>query len=204
MRFLSRDFRRMLALPAVYRAFQRMVGGGGAKVYLAEHVHPRPGERIFDLGCGPGDILAYLPAVEYVGLDCSPEYIQAAQARFGDRGRFVLMRIRDASLDSPGSYDLVLATGVLHHLDEEEALALFRLARLALKPEGRLVTIDGCYEEGQAALARWLLHLDRGKFVRTRAGYTALASQVFPRVEPRLRHDLLRLPYTHLILECRL
>ena len=43
---------------------------------------------------------------------------------------------------------------------------------------------------------------DRGKFVRTREEYLRLASARFPKVEPHLRHDLLRIPYTHLIMRC--
>jgi SAM-dependent methyltransferase len=193
----------VLAFPAVYRTFTRLVGGNSRSVYLATYVRPRPGDRILDIGCGPGDILKDLPAVDYLGLDSSAQYIEAARRQYGGRDRFLQARIQDAVLDNPGSYDLALATGVLHHLDDEEALALFRLARQALKPGGRLVTLDGCYEKGQSVVAALLLRLDRGKFVRTRSGYLTLASQVFPHVEAHIHHGLLRVPYTHVILECR-
>ena len=46
----------------------------------------------------------------------------------------------------------------------------------------------------------WLA--DRGKFVRALDNYQRLASACFAKVEPHLRHDLLRLPYTHLIMCC--
>jgi SAM-dependent methyltransferase len=157
-----------------------------------------------DLGCGPGQILEDLPAVDYLGVDSSAKYIRAARARYGERARFLESSIRDAVLDSPGSYDLVMATGVLHHLDDEEGLALFRLARQALRPDGRLVTLDGCFQQGQSTVAAWLLRMDRGKFVRTRDEYIGLASRVFPHVEAQVRHDLLRVPYTHIIMECRI
>ena len=48
----------------------------------------------------------------------------------------------------------------------------------------------------------WLLARDRGKFVRTREDYLRLASAHFVKVETHLRHDLLRLPYTHLTMRC--
>jgi SAM-dependent methyltransferase len=170
---------------------------------LQTYVHPQPGDRVLDIGCGPGDVLEQLPAVEYVGIDSSAPYIRAARRRFGERARFLLSPIRDVVLDDPGSYHLAMATGVVHHLDDEGAVSLFRLASRALRPDGRLVTLDGCYEERQSSLARLLLRLDRGKFVRQRAAYVQLASQVFRRVEVHVRHDLLRLPYTHIILVCR-
>jgi SAM-dependent methyltransferase len=194
--------RSALAVPFFYRAFGRFIGGNARSLYVESYVRVRPGDRVLDIGCGPGDILSHLPPVDYVGLDSSEEYIQAARKRFGDRGRFLHTPVRTASIDMPASFDLVLATGVLHHLDDSEALDLFRLARQALKPEGRLVTLDGCYLPGQSRVAKLLLRLDRGKFVRTQEGYTTLASQIFRRVEASIRHDLLRLPYTHIILEC--
>ncbi len=193
-----------LRLPASYRLFRWLVGGELVwKIYLAEYVKPAPGEKVLDLGCGPADILDYLPAVNYTGLDISPEYIDSAKKRFGSRGRFLCGDVGRAAIEGEqGTFDLVLATGVLHHLDDAQATKLFDLARLALRPAGRLVTFDGCYVPRQSRIARWLLTKDRGKFVRTREEYLRLASARFPQVEPHLRHDLLRLPYTHLIMRC--
>jgi len=51
-------------------------------------------------------------------------------------------------------------------------------------------------------VARWMLAHDRGKFVRARAEYERLASAAFSKVEGHLRHDLLHIPYTHLIMRC--
>ena len=100
-------------------------------------------------------------------------------------------------------FDLVLATGVLHHLTDAEAVDLFRVAHAALKPGGRLVTLDGCFSPGQSFVARQMLKNDRGQYVRDEAGYLALARQVFVEVTPTVTTDLLRIPYTHLVMECR-
>jgi len=43
---------------------------------------------------------------------------------------------------------------------------------------------------------------DRGQYVRESAEYAMLAAQVFPEVRSFVRHDLLRIPYTHVILQC--
>jgi hypothetical protein len=79
---------------------------------------------------------------------------------------------------------------------------MFDLVRRALRPHGRLVPFDGCYVPGQSPIARWFLGKDRGRFVRTREEYARLASATFGNVELNLRHDLLRIPYTHLIMRC--
>ena len=193
-----------LSVPASYRLFRWMVGGESAwRTYLAEYVKPAPGDKILDIGCGPADVLNYLPTVNYTGLDISPEYISSAKKRFGSRGRFCCGDIGPAAIEGEqGSFDLVLATGVIHHLDDAQAARLFDLARLALRPAGRLVTYDGCNVPQQSRIARWMLAKDRGKFVRTREDYLRLARTRFLKVESHLRHDLLRVPYTHLIMCC--
>jgi SAM-dependent methyltransferase len=194
----------VLKLPAGYRFFRWLIGGENAcRIYLAEYVKPVPGEKILDLGCGPADVLNYLPAVHYTGLDISEDYIRSAKRRFGSRGRFLCGDVGLESLEEEqGGFDAVLAIGVVHHLDDEQAAGLFDLARRALRPAGRLVTYDGCYVPQQSRLARWLLANDRGKFVRRQEDYLKLASVRFAKVEPCLRHDLLRIPYTHLIMRC--
>jgi SAM-dependent methyltransferase len=192
----------LLDRPRVYSLFRRLVGRDSARfVYAREHLRLEPGQRVLDLGCGPGDILQFLPAVDYVGYDVNPAYIERARKRFGSRGQFHSSAIEEDFNPGKG-FDAVIAHGVLHHLDDEAARALFRVARRALKPGGRLVTFDGCFAEGQSPLARLFLSLDRGRHVRTREGYERLARAEFDQVKSVLRDDLIRIPYTHIIMEC--
>ena len=95
-----------------------------------------------------------------------------------------------------------MAIAILHHLDDREALSLLGFARELLRPGGRFVSLDGCYVEGQSRVARWFLRWDRGQNVRTEAGYLDLASQIFPGSSAYVRHDLMQIPYTHVILNC--
>lgn len=192
----------VLSLPAGYRLFRRLVGGDLER-YVTEFVKPRADDKVLDIGCGPGDMFGALPHVDYLGLDISPEYIAAARRRFGTAGRFLCTDVGAATIETErGQFNLVLATAVLHHLDDERAKWLFELAHTALKPGGRLITYDGCYVPEQSRLARWILRNDRGKFVRTLDEYVRLASVSFPNVQTHVRHDLLRIPYTHLIMYC--
>src|SRR5262249_46044409 len=138
------DLRSILGVPAAYRLFARLIAGNYRDLYLREYVQPVSGQRVFDIGCGPGDILADLPDVYYVGIDISSKYIEAARRRFGSRGIFRCEPLAEAVVREPASYDIVLANGVLHHLTDDEARQLLELARGALKPTGRLVTHDPC------------------------------------------------------------
>jgi hypothetical protein len=67
---------------------------------------------------------------------------------------------------------------------------------------GKLFTLDGVYADGQSPTARWLLAKDREEYVRSEREYVGIASQEFSNIRPGVRHALLRIPYTHPILEC--
>jgi SAM-dependent methyltransferase len=191
----------LLSLPVVYRCFRALVLGDGCRIYISDYVKPVAGEKVLDIGCGPGDIMDYLPSVKYLGFDINADYIEAARNRFGKRGRFFCGDVGLAAIDEEAeTFDLAMATGVLHHLDDGRAALLFELAYKALKPGGRLITFDGCYVAGQSRLARFVVSRDRGEYVRRCEDYARLAAGFFPKVEPVVRHDLLRIPYTHLIL----
>lgn len=198
------DLRKALNLAGVYTSFQRMVGGDVRERFVSDFLRPLATDRMLDIGCGPGDILSYLPdAIDYVGFDLSEKYINSARRRYTDRGQFHCQRVSASDVKQFGTFDIVLAHGVVHHLDDAEAGHLFELAAAALAPGGRLVTFDGCFVEKQSRIARRMLAWDRGKFVRCQPEYESLAQRSFASVEAEVRHDLLRIPYTHLIMQCR-
>jgi cyclopropane fatty-acyl-phospholipid synthase-like methyltransferase len=194
---------QVLSSPAVYNMWTFLTGSRRCRTFHArENIQARPGMRILDIGCGTGEILEYLPQVEYVGFDADRNYIAAAKRRYGTKGQFHCRLVDEFSIGAFDSFDIVLASGIIHHLDDEQSLALMRLAYAALVPAGRLVTWDGCFEDGQSALAKRLLKNDRGKYVRTLDGYLGIARQVFPNVQYSVRSDLLLIPYTICVMNC--
>jgi SAM-dependent methyltransferase len=193
----------LLNLAPVYRAFQRAACGDAARRIAQRHLRAEPGQRVLDIGCGPGTSLDYLPGVEYLGIDPSQRYIAAARRWHGERGRFICQRVGNVDVEELGSFDLVFAQGVVHHLDNQEAQHLYQLARQTLNPNGRLVTIDPCFASSQTAMSRMLVSWDRGRYVRHCKQYEQLARQEFSVVKAQISHSLLRIPYTHVIVECR-
>jgi 2-polyprenyl-3-methyl-5-hydroxy-6-metoxy-1,4-benzoquinol methylase len=198
-------FYSLLSKPRLYEALQRLLGAGDAcwRRYVDEFVAPKPGVKILDIGCGPGTILKYLPGkLEYVGFDINPNYIAQAQATYGKRGNFFCQRVSDTIIEQKEYYDIVLASSVLHHLNDDEAMILFRIAYKALMPGGYLLTCDPVFIKGQHWLAKIFISMDRGLFVRTPDRYLFLANGLFSRVESRILHDMLWIPYTLFIMKC--
>jgi hypothetical protein len=74
----------------------------------------------------------------------------------------------------------------------ESALAM-------LRPAGRLITMDPCFEPSQPSTARVLMALDRGRFVRHPADYRRLVERAGGQVTQSIWHDVYRFPYTHCI-----
>lgn len=158
--------------------------------------------KILDIGCGPAGILDYLPDAEYWGFDISEEYIIHAQKKFGNRGNFQCKQIQLSDLTHLPPFDVVLALGLLHHLDDVAATAIIQLASIALKANGRLITLDPCFDPSQNRIARFLVHNDRGQNVRDKDGYNALARKVFASIQVEVRHQSW-IPYTHCIMTCQ-
>jgi SAM-dependent methyltransferase len=195
-------FRSSLQVPILYSSFRTLVAGNFDRRFVDEFIKPRPADRILDLGCGPADILDKLNACHYVGVDQDLGYIARARKRYKSKAQFHEVGIADIDAVAPTSFDIALSVGVLHHLRDAEALHLLQVAYASLRPGGRLITIDGCRTGCQTRLSRFFLDLDRGQFVRDKDAYVALASHVFPDVTATMREDLIRIPYTHLIMVC--
>lgn len=199
---LTSGLRSILSNPFVYDTLQNLMGARkGRSEFVRKYITPVPGVRILDIGCGTGRILDHLPNVIYYGFDLSNDYINAAQRRYGSTGNFYCAAIEHNTLAKLEPFDIVIATGVLHHLGDEEAKSLFDLAYLSLKKGGRFITKDPCFSPEQNRIARFLVNQDRGQNVRTPDGYRHIATSVFPKPIGKIRHRTW-VPYTHWIMEC--
>lgn len=197
------DPRRGLGIPGLYSRFQRTLRSDSTYPRLLNFLGIQPGDRVLDIGCGPADILAHLPAdIQYYGYDLSERYIATARARYLAR-RYARFDVRAVSAQTieRGEFDVVISIGVLHHLSDDQAESVFASAFNALRPGGRIVTFDGAYVRGQSPVARLLLRLDRGGHVRTVDAYLNLARVYFSGARATVLHDLLTIPYTHCIIE---
>jgi len=202
---MSRDLiAKALGIPFFYNTFLNAIGAESGVVQLVNnYLRPEAGMRIIDIGCGTGRMLDYFPqGITYTGYDLDEKYISYAKQKYPERASFFAMRVSEITADEPDSYDLICAVAILHHIDDQEATHLFSIAHTLLKPGGRIVTCDCAVLEKQNPIARLAIKLDRGQHVRSPEAYISLASQKFSDVKDFLRHDLLKIPYTHYFMEC--
>lgn len=200
---ITTGIRSILSIPLVYSSFQYFMGVHGFwQTFSRETIKVKTGDKVLDIGCGPADVLHYLPdGVVYWGYDISPEYIAKAQKKYGDKGQFVCKLLEADDLASLPKFDVVLLTGVFHHLDDNVARNVVSLAYQALKQGGRLVSVDPCYVAGQNLIARFLISKDRGQNVRVESGYRQLVQRVFYNIQTQVVHRAW-IPYTHCYMVC--
>jgi SAM-dependent methyltransferase len=106
-------------------------------------IQPDAGMDLLDAGCGTAKILKHLPkGLRYVGFDASAGYIAHARQQFGSCGDFKQSLVTKKTLESSRNYDLVLASGLLHHFEDEKIVVFVATAKRAPRPTGRLITID--------------------------------------------------------------
>jgi ubiquinone/menaquinone biosynthesis C-methylase UbiE len=117
------------------RVFARLVALGGAK----------PGDRVLDVGCGPGYLTrlaadAVAPGGSALGIDPSPTVIDYAR-QASTKAEFKLGVAE--SLEAPdGSFDVVLSSLMVHHLPDDLRPRAMREMLRVLRPGGRLLVAD--------------------------------------------------------------
>jgi ubiquinone/menaquinone biosynthesis C-methylase UbiE len=93
----------------------------------------QPGDRVLEVGCGAGHLLARLPAGRAFGIDLAESLLARTRARVG--GRAVLAQADAAALPfTAGAFERVYCSEVLEHLVDPRA-AVAEIARV-LTPGG--------------------------------------------------------------------
>ena len=135
---------------------------------------------ILDLGCGPGYTLNLIDQrAGYTGIDINPKYVTLARQKAPQKASFL---VGDATKLDPSQFaqfDLIIAFGLIHHLDDDQVDALLSVASRMLKPSGCLISLDGCHRDTNPTAIKWILDHDRGRHIRKEQEYLRIISRHF-------------------------
>ena len=120
-------------------------------------------DRVLDLGCGIGNILIALAerigfSHPPAGVDVSPDLIRIGEREIARAAMHDCIRLQVAPAThlpfEDGSFDVVLTSHVLKHLDDEALLTSFREVVRVLRPGGRFLLWE-FEKSARSALLFW-------------------------------------------------
>lgn len=185
--------------PLAYSSLRKMMGGDR---YRRNFLQGAIGDdyasaRILDIGCGTGQMAAFLPQAErYVGIDENWKYIRYARQNAPGNSEFVQGNITATNFKKLGEFDCVIAMGVLHHLHDSGIDRMLEQVIPALSDIGRVATTDVVRRAGAHWSANFMINNDRGSHVRDPQGYIDLMSGHFENVRGEEMLDGLHVPIT--------
>jgi SAM-dependent methyltransferase len=93
-----------------------------------------PGQRVLEIGCGAGDLLAALKPSVGVGVDFSQEMLRIAEARYPNL-RFVLADSHELALDE--RFDVIILSDLIN--DQWDVQKVFNRLRALSTPRTRII-----------------------------------------------------------------
>ncbi|HEY6005460.1 MAG TPA: HD domain-containing phosphohydrolase [Anaeromyxobacter sp.] len=140
---------RFRLLTPAYDLFCRALGLGAAlRRFEMELVARLPHERVLDVGCGTGELLAAmasaLPGSHLTGLDPDRDALRLARRKLDGRGpdaRLVSARAESLPFEDR-TFDLVVSSLMLHHLDSDTKVRALREWGRVLAPGGAILLVD--------------------------------------------------------------
>jgi ubiquinone/menaquinone biosynthesis C-methylase UbiE len=156
---------------------------------LADDLELRPGDRVLDVGCGPGRLARVFaervaPTGAVDGIDAAAEMINRARSQARKRRAAVTFQVAFAQ-DLPfpdATFDAVGCTLALHHVAQDDQRTAVEEMYRVLKPGGRLLIAEFHKGPGRRHVGpRWLRHsgedmLDKALGFVQASGFTDVAT----------------------------
>ncbi len=140
------------------------------------------GESLLDVGCGLGDLYAWLqsrhPEVAYTGMDLTAAMIERARQRFPD-ARFIRGTLLEGTALGGDEFDRVAASGIFYLRKQDPETYLQRTVRAMFARARKSVAFN--------TLSTWTTRRDAGEFYADPARVLDFCRTLTPYVV--LRHD---------------
>jgi len=197
---------KILESPSIFNFWQKITGAEEWKSrFMREYIKPFQDARILDVGCGTGSVLNYIDKtinVDYVGCDINQDYIRQAGKKFGSKGTFYCCDVNALS-EKESDFDIVIAIGIFHHLDDKSALTLVDSVKRKLKTGGAFFIAEPVRTENQSRFEKYLMKNDRGKNIKAETGYLSMLKDFFSSVESKIVRDSHFIPWTVNVITCK-
>ena len=188
----------------LYKLFQFSVSRRGtSEIIRNEILRPKNVDNVLDFGCGIGYHANEFSESSYLGIEPLQSCVDKANIMYSRSDAKFIAGDHVALRGLPNSsYDLVIAIGVLHHIDDFVFNEFVKESLRILKPGGRFTTFDPVLHDQQSLLSRWVVRRDRGQWVRAEQEYLSVISSYFEKgVTSRIYTNLLRIPYDQVAIE---
>ena len=197
----SMKFSQVFDSPKLYELFQFIVSRQGTLDTIKnEIIKPDQIMSVLDFGCGIGNHSELFKSAQYLGIEPLEACVVVANRKYSNSNvEFRVGDHLDLKLMPDSSFDLVIAIGVLHHINSEIFTEFVKEAFRILKPGARLTTFDPVFHEEQSKISEWIVKQDRGNWVRTEGGYMEIIQSNFEGIiDTKIYSKLLRIPYDHI------
>ena len=166
----DRKYIPALSLKWLTPFYDSLVDGPMSVMNMRKNLVKRMGElngkRILDVGCGTGSLSILIkqtyPAAEVVGLDGDPQILETARSK-SQKDALEIQFEQGMSFELPypeASFDVVLTSFMLHHLNREDKQKTALEAYRVLRPGGQLFGVD--FVEPQNPVGKTIQLLVRG------------------------------------------
>lgn len=162
-----------------YEYFQRIIGGDKTrKFFVDNYIKSNPYDKVLDFGCGTGKISKLLNKVDYVALEPNKKYHSQIKKNVDKTdNNLILIDSENDLTQFESHFDIIIISGVIHHLLESEVDFFLKKLKSLVKNGGRMVTIDPVIRERMGFFNKLLHKLDRGNMIIPHAEFEKILSR---------------------------
>lgn len=162
--------------PALYERAQRAANFFRTLPRALLDLMPQGGcDSVLEIGCGTGELVDHLaPTVTYTGVDRNARFV--AYARETRRGTWVEADVTRAMPALGRAFHTVVFLGVLHHLDDDEVIAMWTHVRPFA--EQRVIVMEPYRPDRPDLRYSVYAAIEQGAHVRTPAQWRALFARM--------------------------
>ena len=189
--------------PQIYKIIQKIMSGTSFRKKIIKENIKKKNLKILDIGCGPAEIIDYMPECIYYGYDIDKRSIDYAKKKYKNKNyKFFCKEFKSSDLKRLPYFDYVILFGILHHLNNKQAKNVLNLCKKKMKKNSILLTEDPILIKNQNIVAKFLIKSDRGTNVRKKNEYIDLLKTYFKNCKSKVTKQFF-IPYTWFTTVCK-